>query len=87
MDKNILVSVLKNGMILISKVSHSKTDTATQGDLILENVAIYKDGNLTKWLNGIILSNTINIYSDDILTLSTPSDSIIKKYLELFEVK
>jgi len=90
MDKMILLTVLKNNLILLAKLTHNaiiKENSPENGDITLENVALYKDGTLTKWLDGLIATDSVKIYSDDILTMATPSDQIIKKYLELFEQK
>lgn len=83
LEKNIRTVVLKNGLVFVAKVTFLSVDSdPSQYDVRLDKPLIVEGEDLKKWLENVAITNTINMFSDDILVILEPSDNILKQYID-----
>ena len=84
MDKQIKILALATNQILISEVEEVGSADIGEPDCKLINPFVVTDGKtLTPFLTSVTRETTFMMGSDKILTLATPTPTLLEKYLDL----
>ena len=82
MEKTIKAIVLTNNKVLVSQIDEVGADVG-EPDCKLTNPYILKDdGTMEPWLLSVSRQDIFMISSDKILTLTEPTETLLKKYQE-----
>ena len=86
MDQVIKILALTNNQILISEVVEVAALDIGQPDCKLINPFLVKgDGTLEPFLGSVTRETTLMMGSDKILTLATPTPTLLEQYLNLIK--
>ena len=84
MDKMIKAILLTNNQILVSEIDEVPASVPGEPDCKLTNPFILtSDGMLESWMMTATRDEEFMISSDKILTLATPTPTLIEKYEDL----
>ena len=83
MDKLIKILVLTTNQILISQIEEVGADIGEPDCKLVDPYLITKDGTLEPWLLNVTREDTFMMSSDKILTLTTPTPTLLEKYEDL----
>jgi len=83
MDKLIKILVLTTNQILISQIEEVGADIGEPDCKLVDPYVITKDGTLEPWLLNVTREDTFMMSSDKILTLTTPTPTLLEKYEDL----
>lgn len=83
MESQILIIVLVNNLVLISKVEGIYAELGEADCKLLNPYLINSSLDFVPWLDQFSNSNEIQMSSDKILTMVEPKKSLLDKYLEL----
>ena len=86
MEKQIKILALANQQILISEIEEVGSADIGEPDCKLINPFVVADGKtLTPFLTSVTRETTFMMGSDKILTLATPTPTLLEQYLNLIE--
>ncbi len=85
MEKLIKILVLTTNQILISQIEEVGADIGEPDCKLVDPYLITKDGTLEPWLLNVTREDTFMMSSDKILTLTTPTPTLLEKYEDLTE--
>jgi len=74
--------VLGNGLLLLSKLEQLNVEYGMADCLLTNPYVVTPDGSLEQWMPHAE-EEVIPIKSDSILTILTPKESLLKRYLEI----
>jgi len=77
--------VFLNGDILISKIEEVPSELGEPDCKLTEPFIVNKDKTLSPWLVEYSGQNIFMIHSDKILTITSPNESLTKKYEDLIK--
>ena len=83
MDKLIKILVLTTNQILISQIEEVGADIGEPDCKLVDPYLITTDGTLEPWLLNVTREDTFMMSSDKILTLTTPTPTLLEKYEDL----
>ena len=83
MEKLIKILVLTTNQILISQIEEVGADIGEPDCKLVDPYLITKDGTLEPWLLNVTREDTFMMSSDKILTLTTPTPTLLEKYEDL----
>ena len=83
MDKLIKILVLTTNQILISQIEEVGADIGEPDCKLVDPYLLTKDGTLEPWLLNVTREDTFMMSSDKILTLTTPTPTLLEKYEDL----
>ena len=78
--QNLKFIVLMNQQILVSQIEEVGSELGEPDCKLINPYLIDDDNQLNKFLNGYSDENIFMIHSDKILTITNPSEDIVKKY-------
>ena len=78
--QNLKLIVLMNQQILVSQIEEVGSELGEPDCKLINPYLIDDDNQLNKFLNGYSDENIFMIHSDKILTITNPSEDIVKKY-------
>mgnify|MGYP000954437384 CR=1 FL=1 len=78
--QNLKLIVLMNQQILVSQIEEVGSELGEPDCKLIDPYLIDEDNQLNKFLNGYSDENIFMIHSDKILTITNPSENIVKKY-------
>ena len=78
--QNLKLIVLMNQQILVSQIEEVGSELGEPDCKLINPYLIDEDNQLNKFLNGYSDENIFMIHSDKILTITNPSEDIVKKY-------
>ena len=81
--KLIKILVLTTNQILISQIEEVGADIGEPDCKLVDPFLITKDGTLEPWLLNVTREDTFMMSSDKILTLTTPTPTLLEKYEDL----
>ena len=81
----IRILVLTTNQILISQIEEVGADIGEPDCKLIDPYLITKDGTLEPWLLNVTREDTFKMSSDKILTLTTPTPTLLEKYEDLTE--
>lgn len=86
MEKEIKCILLRNGEVIVSEVEEVFGDIGEPNCKLINPFLIKQDDNLVleTWMVSYTDQKTILISSDNIITLVTPTEKILEKYLSMF---
>ena len=79
----IRILVLTTNQILISQIEEVGADIGEPDCKLIDPYLITKDGTLEPWLLNVTREDTFMMSSDKILTLTTPTPTLLEKYEDL----
>ena len=83
MEKLIKILVLTTNQILISQIEEVGADIGEPDCKLVDPYLITTDGTLEPWLLNVTREDTFMMSSDKILTLTTPTPTLLEKYEDL----
>ena len=83
MEKLIKILVLTTNQILISQIEEVGADIGEPDCKLVDPYLLTKDGTLEPWLLNVTREDTFMMSSDKILTLTTPTPTLLEKYEDL----
>ena len=83
MEKLIKILVLPTNQILISQIEEVGADIGEPDCKLVDPYLLTKDGTLEPWLLNVTREDTFMMSSDKILTLTTPTPTLLEKYEDL----
>ena len=78
--QNLKLIVLMNQQILVSQIEEVGSELGEPDCKLINPYLIDENNQLNKFLNGYSDENIFMIHSDKILTITNPSEDIVKKY-------
>ena len=78
--QNLKLIVLMNQQILVSQIEEVGSELGEPDCKLIDPYLIDEDNQLNKFLNEYSDENIFMIHSDKILTITNPSENIVKKY-------
>ena len=79
----IKILVLTTNQILISQIEEVGADIGEPDCKLVDPYLITTDGTLEPWLLNVTREDTFMMSSDKILTLTTPTPTLLEKYEDL----
>ena len=83
MEKTIKVLVLTNNQILVSQIEEVGADIGEPDCKLVKQFVVSKDQTLEQFLMGYTKEDTCMMSSEKILTLVTPTPTLLEKYQDL----
>lgn len=74
-----------NNQILISKIEEVGADIGEPDCKLIDPHTVTKDGTLEPWLLNVTREDTFMISSEKILTLTSPTPTLLEKYEDLIK--
>ena len=81
--KNVKILCLTTNQILISQIEEVTSELGEPDCKLIEPFVICDDGTLTPWLLEYTTQNDFMISSDKIMTIATPTPTLVEKYEDL----
>ena len=81
--KLIKILVLTTNQILISQIEEVGADIGEPDCKLVDPYVVTKEGMIEPWLLNVTREDTFMMSSDKILTLTTPTPTLLEKYEDL----
>jgi hypothetical protein len=85
MEKLIKILALTNNLILITEIEEIGGDIGEPDCKLIKPFVVRSDQTLEPFLCGYTRENTFMMSSDKILTLATPTPTLVEKYEDLIK--